>query len=382
MKITVAIDSFKGSLTTLEAGCAVAAGLNRSIRDADVVVCPIADGGEGTVEALCSGGRGHLRAVDVTGPLGDRVRAVYGIYEKTGCAVIEMSAAAGITLVPEELRDPMRTTTYGVGEIIRDAINLGIRRFIIGIGGSATNDGGTGMLSALGFKLMDNNGSPIGHGAEGVGRLAYVERNAVIPHLDECSFKVACDVKNPLIGETGCSAVYGPQKGATVDTIPVMDGYLAKYAEITRRDVTREADPYFSGAGAAGGLGFALKYYLGAELLPGCEMIMAETGLEEHIKDSDLVITGEGRLDSQTAMGKVPVSVAAIAKRYGVPVVAVAGCVTPDAAELNSHGIDALFSVVPAPCTLEEAMDSSTAKANVENTALQIGNLIKAFTKA
>lgn len=382
MKITVATDSFKGSLSTIEAGDSIAKGLKRAMADADVTVCPIADGGEGTVEALTSGGRGILRTVKVTGPLGEKVDAAYGIYEETGCAVIEMSAAAGITLVPEELRDPMKTTTYGVGELICDAVSIGIRRFIIGIGGSATNDGGTGMLSALGFEFLDTEGNPIEFGSQGLGGLAKVKKDHVLPHLDECTFRVACDVKNPLLGEMGCSAVYAPQKGGTAETIPLMDEYLANFSEITKRDVSRDADPDFPGVGAAGGMGFALKYYLGADLEPGCELIMKETKLEEHIKSSALVITGEGRLDSQTAMGKVPVSVAAKAKKHGVPVVAVAGCVTGDAAELNSHGIDAFFPVIPSPCTVSEAMEKETAKANAENAAYQIGNLIKTFTKA
>ena len=382
MKITVATDSFKGSLSTIEAGEAVAKGLHSAINEADVIVCPIADGGEGTVEALTSGGRGTLRTVKVTGPLGDTVDATYGIYKKTGCAIIEMSAAAGITLVPEGLRDPMKTTTFGVGELIADAISIGIRRFIIGIGGSATNDGGTGMLSALGFQFLDGHGSPIRLGAEGLGDLAEIKKDRVCPILNECTFRVACDVKNPLLGEMGCSAVYAPQKGGNAETIPLMDKYLEGFADITERDVNPYADPDFPGVGAAGGMGFALKYYLSADLESGCELIMKETRLEEHIKSSDLVITGEGRLDLQTAMGKVPVSVAAIAKKHGVPVVAVAGCVTRDAAELNSHGIDAIFPVVQAPCTTAEAMCKENAKANVENTARQIGNLIKTFAKA
>lgn len=382
MKITVATDSFKGSLSTIEAGEAIKRGLHRAMPYAEVTVCPIADGGEGTVEALTSGGRGTLRTVKVTGPLGEKIDAEYGIYEETGCAVIEMSAAAGITLVPEELRDPMKTTTYGVGELIADAVSAGIRRFIIGIGGSATNDGGTGMLTALGFEFHDSDGNPIKFGAQGLNDIVTVKKDRVIPHLDECTFRVACDVKNPLLGELGCSAVYAPQKGGTAKTIPLMDEYLAKYAALTKRDVSRDADPTYPGVGAAGGMGFALKYYLGADLEPGCELIMKETMLEEHIKSSDLVITGEGRLDSQTAMGKVPVSVAAIAKKHGVPVVAVAGCVTSDAAKLNSHGIDAFFPIIPSPCTASEAMDKSTAKANAENISHQIGNLIKTFREA
>ena len=381
MKIVIATDSFKGSLSTLEAGHAMERGLLRSLPDASVTVCPIADGGEGTVDALASGGRGTLRTVMVTGPLGEKVDAAYGVYEETGCAVIEMSAAAGITLVPEELRDPMKATTYGVGELIGDAISQGIRRFIIGIGGSATNDGGVGMLSALGFEFLDADGKAVTGGAAGLGRLACVKRDRVIPHLDECTFRVACDVKNPLLGDVGCSAVYGPQKGGTDETIPLMDSYLAKYADITKRDVNPNADPYFPGVGAAGGMGFALKYYLGAALESGCELIMNETRLEEHIRNADLVITGEGRLDSQSAMGKVPVSVAAIAKKHGVPVAAIAGCVARDAAALNACGIDAFFPVIQSPCTAAEAMEYCTAITNIEATAVQIGNLIKVFRK-
>jgi glycerate kinase len=269
----------------------------------------------------------------------------------------------------------MKTTTYGVGEIIKDAIGKGSRSFIIGIGGSSTNDGGAGMLQALGFDLKDEEGKNISYGAEGLSRLAEISDKNVLKEIKECSFKVACDVNNPLCGEKGCSRVFAPQKGADSKMIEKMDTYLKKYAEIAKESF-EEADPDYPGAGAAGGLGFAFKSFLGAELTPGIDLVIKETNLEEEISEADLVITGEGKLDAQTSMGKAPVGVAKIAKKYGKRVIAFAGAVTEDARKCNEKGIDAFFPIVRGITTIEEALEKETARRNLEETAEQVARLI------
>ena len=373
MKIVIALDSFKGSLTSLEAGNAVKKGIERVYKDAEIFVRPIADGGEGTVDAVISAMNGELRTVIVSDPLGRPIESSYGIAD--GTAFIEMAAASGITLVSANERDPLNTTTYGVGELIKDAMDQGIRNFVIGIGGSATNDGGIGMPSALGLEFLDKNGKNVPFGAKGLGSLAEIRTDNALKELKECTFKVACDVKNPLCGENGCSAVFGPQKGATSEMIEKMDKWLCNYAELTKA-ILPSSDPDLSGSGAAGGLGFALRSYLGAELTPGIDLIMKATGLEAHIKDADIVITGEGRLDGQSYMGKAPVGVAKLAKKYGKPVIAFAGAVTPDASICNEHGIDAFFPAVRTPCSLEEAMAPKNATANLSDTAEQVFRLI------
>ena len=375
MKVVIAIDSFKGSLSSLEAGEAVREGVLKADESAEVVIRPLADGGEGTVDALAIGLGGEMIEADVTGPLGERVRAKYCIV-KGSTAVIEMAQAAGLPLVPAELRDPMNTTTYGVGELILDAIRRGCRSFIVGIGGSATNDGGTGMLSALGFEFLDKNGEKIAFGARGLEALASVSAENVIPELRECSFRVACDVNNPLCGERGCSAVYGPQKGATPESVKIMDEWLGKYAEVAK-SAFPNADPNYPGAGAAGGLGFAFKTFMNASLESGIGIILDETELEKHIADADVVVTGEGRIDFQTAMGKAPIGVAKLAKKHGKRTIAFAGCVTADAEECNNHGIDAFFPIIRGITTLDEALLRDNAYSNLRATAYQVFNLLK-----
>ena len=378
MKIVIAIDSFKGSLSTFEAGNAAADGIRAVFPNAEIVISPLADGGEGTVDAVISATNGTEKEILVTGPLGAPVHATYGIIKETKTAVMEMAAASGITLIDEKDRDPLFTTTYGVGEMIADAIREGCRDFLIGIGGSATNDGGAGMLEALGVKFLTADDKPIARGAAGLRDLAKIDTSALLPALSECHFRIACDVKNPLCGENGCSAVYGPQKGATEETIPMMDAYLSHYAELTKA-VNEKADPTYPGCGAAGGLGFAFLSYLPAELCSGIELVMRATGLEMHLQDADFVITGEGRLDGQSCMGKAPTGVSALAKKYGKPVIALSGCVTNDAHLTHEYGIDAFFPIVKAPCTLAEAMDPQQAYQNLKNTAEEIFRLIKAI---
>ena len=370
MRVTVAIDSFKGSLSTFQAGDAIREGILRADPCAEVCVRPLADGGEGTVDAMVSACNGEMRRVTVCGPLQKKVEAAYGIIPQREIAVIEMSAAAGITLVTPEERNPLYTTTYGVGEMIADAIERGCRTFIIGIGGSATNDGGVGMLRALGYEFLDGEGQPIPHGGIGLSVLRQIRTENALPALRECTFLVACDVKNPLCGETGCSAVYGPQKGATPEMVRDMDGWMQNYAALTEK-IVPGADARSAGAGAAGGMGFAFLAYLNGVLQSGIQMIMKETDLATYVSKADLVITGEGRLDRQSCMGKAPVGVAELAKQYGKPVIAFSGCVTEDASECNRHGIDAFFPILRKPCTLEEAMEGETAYRNLRDTAEQ-----------
>jgi glycerate kinase len=376
VKVVIAIDSLKGSLTSLEAGYAAAEGVRRANPEAKIVVRPLADGGEGTVDALVQGMGGEYRKVEVTGPLGMPVDCTYGVIPESETAVIEMAGASGITLVKPEDRNPLLTTTYGLGEVIRDAIHSGCRKFIIGIGGSATNDGGAGMLQALGIELLDSTGKQIQRGAIGLRDLVEVRTEHSLPELSDCRFLIACDVTNPLCGSDGCSAIYGPQKGADKSMIRDMDRWLGSYASITKR-LNPDADPDWPGAGAAGGLGFAFLAYLQGKLQSGIQLVLDETHLKDYVKDADVVVTGEGRLDHQTAMGKAPIGVAKLAKKYGARVVAFAGSVTQDAVACNRAGIDAFFPIVRGVCSLNEAMDPENAKKNMTDTAEQVFRLIK-----
>ncbi|MFQ9661315.1 MAG: glycerate kinase [Clostridium sp.] len=378
MKVTIAIDSLKGSLTSLEAGQAAAEGIRRVYEDADICIRPLADGGEGTVEALVRGMGGELKRITVTGPLGKPVVCEYGIIKESGAAVIEMAGAAGITMVDEEERNPLYTTTYGVGEVIRDAVRSGCRRFVVGIGGSATNDGGIGMLQALGYGILDKEGRQVPYGARGLAEIASVTDDNVLPELSGCTFRIACDVTNPLCGEQGCSAVFGPQKGADPEMIRQMDGWLEHFAALSQEKYPA-ADPLRPGTGAAGGLGFAFLGFTKAVLESGVKIVLDETKLEDYVRDADLVITGEGRLDGQTVMGKAPIGVAKTAKKYGKPVIGFSGCVAKDAVACNREGIDAFFPILRGVVTLDEAMKTENAGANLADTAEQVFRLIRAM---
>ena len=385
MKAVIAIDSLKGCLTSLEAGEAIKKGIMKVYKEAEVVIRPVADGGEGTAVALTLGMNGKLEKVKVTGPLGKEVEAEYGILEpsethKVKTAIIEMSAAAGITLVDEKDRNPLKTTTYGVGEMIKDAIVKGCRHFIVGIGGSATNDGGIGMLQALGFGILDKNGKQVSFGAQGLSEIETISDEFVLPELKDCTFRIACDVTNTLCGEQGASAIYGPQKGATPNMIMQMDKWLANYAALSGEKYPN-ANMNQAGTGAAGGLGFAFLTYTNAVLESGIKIVLEETELEKYVKDADIVVTGEGRLDGQTVMGKAPVGVAAIAKKYGKKVIAFSGCVTEDAIACNEHGIDAFFPILREVVSLSEAMDTKNAAKNMAATAEQAFRLIRLMNK-
>jgi len=378
VKIIIAIDSFKGSLSSREAAYGIRDAALEVFDDPEVITLPIADGGEGTARALTEGLSGEMHSAEVTGPLGEKVTAEYGTVGSL--AIIEMSAAAGITLISREQRDPMKTTTYGVGEMILDAIDRGCRSFIIGIGGSATNDGGVGMLSALGFEFLDKGGKQIRRGAEGLFDLVKIDDSKVSPLISECTFRIACDVTNPLLGENGCSKVYGPQKGADEECVRLMDGYLGNYAKVAKQ-YNPSADENAAGAGAAGGMGFAFKTFLPATTEGGIELVLNTVGLREKLIGADLVITGEGRLDSQTVMGKAPIGVARIAKERDIPVIAFSGSVAEGAQICNSHGIDAFFPILRQITTLDEAMKKENAYKNIKETAKQVFLLMRSVSK-
>ena len=375
MNITIAIDSFKGSLNSMTAGRACAEGILRAIPNANINILPIADGGEGTVVALADGLGGHFETVKVSDPIGRIINATYAVVDNSHTAIMEIASAAGLTLLSEKERNPYITSTYGVGEMILDAINKGCRNFIIGIGGSATNDGGAGMLQALGFELLDEDGYHIPRGVLGLKKLCTITDTNVPQVIRQCRFNIACDVSNPLVGYNGCSAVFGPQKGATIEMIPIMDENLRHYAEIAK-EYNPSANVTAKGTGAAGGLGFAFATFLHGNLEKGTDIVLRETNLEDYVKNSDVVVTGEGRLDSQTVMGKAPVGVAAIAKKYNKTVIAFCGGATKKASVCNDYGIDAFFPILRSPCSLEDAMDPITAYENIADTAEQIFRLI------
>ncbi len=378
MKVAVAIDSFKGSLSTYEAGNAVSLGIKRVFPHAEVFLFPIADGGEGSAEVIVGANQGEWKSVRVKNPLGQYIVGKYGILREKKTAVIEIAVAAGITLITAKERNPMLTTTYGVGELIKDAIAEGCNNFIIGLGGSATNDGGIGMLSALGFEFLDEKGNPVPFGGEGLSQIKEIKAENVLPQLQDCKFLIACDVQNPLCGEKGCSAVYGPQKGADENMVVFMDEAMARFERITK-SLFPQADGNSPGCGAAGGLGFAFTYYLQGKLQSGIELILSQIGLDEQMQEMDIVVTGEGRLDGQSYMGKVPVGVAKLAKKYGKPVISLSGGVTEDAKACNDWGVDAFFPIVKGPCSLQEAMENGSK--NLTDMTEQVFRLIYQFYK-
>lgn len=424
-KILVAVDSFKGSMTSIEAGKAIENGIKAVLPDACIRVRPVADGGEGTTEALIYGrDNAHREECEVTGPLGERRTAAYVTYDSADgkTAVMEMAAAAGLPLVPEDRRDPMHTTTYGVGEMIRDAVTKGCERFIIGIGGSATNDGGIGMLQALGFSCLDAHGREVPYGAEGLGVLdriiipdvmsvsenlsdlahggvahssaadiskastvdtSGVEGAEFASRLSRCSFQIACDVTNPLVGELGCSRVFAPQKGADAETVELMDVYMKHYADVVERSVEGKSDRYTPGSGAAGGLGYAFLMFLGGKLIPGIDIVLSETGIESDVEWADTVITGEGMIDSQTMMGKTPSGVARLAKKHGKYVIAIGGCLGDGAEACIKEGVFnecyAVNNVLGIddcdPEQVRTAMKPENAAANLTTCAAKITEL-------
>jgi glycerate kinase len=374
MKIVIAPDSFKESLSSIEVARQIEAGFREIFPGAEILKLPVADGGEGTVEALVAATGGQIRKARVSGPLGTPVQAFYGVCGNGRTAVIEMAAASGLALVPADRRNPLLTSSFGTGQLIRRALDDGLRHLIIGIGGSATNDAGAGMLQALGVRLLDGQGQDLPAGGGALGRLAAIDVSSLDPRLRDCEIEVACDVDNPLTGERGASAVYGPQKGATPAMVEELDANLALFARMVERHLGRSMDAV-PGAGAAGGMGGALLVFLGARLRPGVEIVLDAIDLKTLMRDADLVITGEGRIDGQSIYGKTPVGVARIAGEQGVPVIALAGSLGPDAEDVLACGIQALFSVVQGPCKLEEAL--ATAAQNVRRTARHLAAVLR-----
>ncbi len=374
MKIVIAPDSYKESLTSLEVATEIEAGFREIFPDADYLKLPMADGGEGTVAAMVAATGGTLVSANVTGPLGEPVIARYGLTGDGKTAIIEMAAASGLALVAPVLRNPLKTTTYGTGELIKAALDAGACHMIIGIGGSATNDGGAGMLQALGVKLLDSGDREIGFGGGELANLERIDIGSIDPRLTACRIEAACDVTNPLNGPKGASAVFGPQKGGTPEMVAQLEANLTRYADLISRDLGVQVASV-PGAGAAGGMGAALLAFCGAELRPGIEIVMEAVGLETAVQDADLVITGEGRIDSQTIHGKTPIGVARMAKRYGKPVIGIAGCLAPDAGVVHEYGIDAAFSVLSQISTIEEAL--SHAAVNVRTASRNIAATLK-----
>ncbi len=374
MRIVAAMDSFKGSITSLEAGEAVRNGILEVSKDIEVDIIPIADGGEGTVDALVKGLHGVIRKINVSGPLGDIITASYGITGKT--AVIEMASAAGLTLVPNHLRNPLNTTTYGVGEMILDAADNGCDRFLIGIGGSATNDCGIGMLQAIGVEFLDNEGNSVCRGAKGIKNISQIDSSKIPDKIRNSFFRIACDVNNPLYGEKGCSYVFSPQKGADSDMAASMEEWIKKYSAIVSEHTGKDYSK-MPGAGAAGGLGYAFCSFLNAELKSGIDIIIEETHLEEHIKGAALVITGEGKIDAQTFMGKAPAGVAKLAFKHNVPAILIGGCVDNNLTIPADSGVTGAFSILNRPMETSQAMEKNTAMENLSETVRNIIRFMK-----
>ncbi len=370
----IAMDSFKGSVSSIEAGRIVAAAIRDVFPDSETQIFPLADGGEGTVDALVDGLSGKIVRLDVTGPLGEKIPSRFGLLPAQKTAVIEMADAAGLPSVPAEKRNPLHTTTYGLGELILAAVERGCRDFIIGIGGSATNDAGLGMLTALGVRFLHADGTPAGIYGKDLAGIAAIDLSQFASVLKDCHFSIACDVTNPLTGPNGCSAVYGPQKGATPDIVEKMDKDIAAFAALAEKALGKTDAADLPGAGAAGGLGFAFSTFLDAELKPGIDLVLGLLNLQT----ADVLITGEGRMDEQTAMGKAPVGIAQRAKRQNPKAAAIAfcGCALPGAIAVNDHGIDAYFPILHQPGTVEEAMKPDVTERNLRQTALQTLRLL------
>ncbi len=373
MKIIIAPDSFKESLSALDVATEIEAGFRTVFPDADYVKLPIADGGEGTVAALVTATGGEIHCALVRGPLGDTVEAFYGISGDKQTAFIEMAAASGLALVSLAQRNPMKTSSFGTGELLLHALDQGIRNFIIGIGGSATNDGGVGMLQALGVSFLDDQGRKVGLGVQSLKTLNRIDASGLDQRLQQSRIQIACDVDNPLTGDKGASVVFGPQKGATPEMVAILDHCLKNYASLIRRDLQRDVETV-PGAGAAGGMGAAFLAFTNAELRPGINIVMEAIRLDQHLVSATLVITGEGKIDGQTMHGKAPIGVSRMAQKTGIPVIAFAGSLGEGVERVREQGICACFSIVNRPCSLETAL--LEAKQNLRLTATSVAELI------
>ena len=378
MKIVIAPDSFKESLSALGVSNAIEAGFRQVFPDAEYVKVPMADGGEGTVQSMVDATDGYFIDLSVTGPLGQPVMAQYGILgsqsDKPNTAIIEMASASGLHLVPREQRDPRITTSYGTGELIKDALDRGIEHIILGLGGSATNDGGAGMVQALGYQLHDLNGKNIPYGGLALKRLHSIDASLVHPKLANCLIEVACDVDNPLCGERGASAIFGPQKGATPAMVEGLDQSLAHFADVVAQSGLDD-QRLLAGAGAAGGMGLGVKSFLKGELKPGIEIVMSTVAFADKLEGADLVITGEGRIDGQTAFGKTPMGVLKQANDRTIPTIGIAGCLGDGAEVMLEKGMLAIFPIIPFLYPIEQIL--AEAEANLTYTARNIAQSIQ-----
>ncbi|WP_233113868.1 glycerate kinase [Aggregatibacter actinomycetemcomitans] len=372
MKIIIAPDSFKESLTALEAASAIEAGFKRIFPNAEYIKLSMADGGEGTVQSLVDATGGKLVECDVVAPLGNTVQSFFGLSGDGKTAIIEMAAASGLHLVAPEQRNPLYTTSYGTGELIKRALALGVQQIILGIGGSATNDGGVGMLQALGIRFLNFQQQEIGYGGAQLAQLAQIDMNALDPRLAQVHIEVACDVNNPLCGERGASAIFGPQKGATPEMVAQLDVALAHFAEIAQRDCGKNIKDQ-PGAGAAGGMGGGLLLLPNVELKAGVQIVLENLQLADKVRDADLVITGEGRMDAQSILGKTPIGVARTAKQFNKPVIAIVGCLREDYEVVYEHGIDVVFPIIRQLAPLSEILQQG--RENLVSAAQNIARL-------
>jgi len=374
MKIIIAPDSFKESLTALEVANAIEIGFRQIFPDGEYIKVPMADGGEGTVQSMVDATQGHLVDLEVTGPLGNKVMAQYGILgtedgQTSTTAVIEMASASGLHLVPRDKRDPLYTTSYGTGELIKDALERGIKHIVLGLGGSATNDAGVGLAQALGIQFQGENKQELPFGGMALAQLRYIDVSQVHPLLAQCRIDVACDVDNPLCGDRGASAIFGPQKGATPEMVDLLNKTLMHFANVL---VANGFDDHRlePGVGAAGGMGLGAKVFLNATLKPGIEIVMETVGLAEKLQGADLVITGEGRIDGQTVFGKTPMGVLKQATKNGVPTIGIAGSLGNDAEAILAHGMLAIFPIIPALDSLDNVL--AKAKTNLIHSSRNI----------
>ncbi|MBR7888113.1 glycerate kinase [Marinomonas sp. A79] len=379
MKIVIAPDSFKESLTALQVANAIENGFYQIFPDAHYLKVPMADGGEGTVQSMVDATQGQTIDLEVTGPLGNKVMAQYGILGTTAgqtptTAVIEMASASGLHLVPREQRDPLYTTSFGTGELIKDALDRGIKHIVLGLGGSATNDAGVGLAQALGIQCQDDQHRELAFGGAALAQLRHIDVSQAHPLLADCRVEVACDVDNPLCGDRGASAIFGPQKGATPEMVVTLDNALGHFADVLVQqgftDHRLEA-----GVGAAGGMGLAAKVFLNATLKPGIEIVMDTVGLGKALQGADLVITGEGRMDGQTVFGKTPMGVLKKALANKVTTIGIAGCLGQDAEAILDHGMSAIFPIIPTLDTLDTVL--AQAENNLINTSRNIASILK-----
>ena len=376
MHILIAPDSYKGSLTALEVAQAMEEGAKRIFPDATFDLVPIADGGEGTVDALVAATNGQFRETTVTGPMRKPVKAKWGVFGDGKTAVIEMATASGLPLLAPDERDPLNACTCGTGELVRAALDEGVSTIILGIGGSATNDGGMGFARVLGAKFYDKAGKELPPGGAALANLASIDISGLDPRLKNVEIRVACDVDNPLCGPRGASAVFGPQKGATPALVQQLDAALGVYAKVAAEATGKTAVPELAGAGAAGGLGAALLFFTDATLMPGVTLVLEAVGFDARVKKADLVFTGEGRTDFQTAYGKAPAGVAQAAKKYSLPVVCLSGGIGDGADDVLVQGIDVVFSIAPGPISLQDCL--ANGESLLRNAAERICRLLKA----